>query len=99
MIHKLGLDTEADWIDGRYVPFVMTTTDSDLRSKYFDLTDKKQFKKAKKIAESNIRKVFHNAAFVITALLNIGIEIDSSRIDDTLVQANIVNDNFDTKAI
>ena len=99
-MRKLGLDTEADWINGKYVPFVMTTYDlKTLKSKYFDLTDKRQFKKAKKIAESNIRKVFHNAAFDITALLNIGIEIDSSRIDDTMVQANIVNENFETKAL
>ena len=103
MISKLGIDTEYSWKNGRNIPFVMTTTDAKtLQGKFYDLRKPDEYKKAKKIAESNIHKVFHNASADITVLSNIGINIDTSdmtKFDDTMAQANIINENFKSIAL
>lgn len=99
---KLGIDTEYSWKNGVNIPFVMTTTDSRLRNEFYDLRIPNDYKKAKAIAESNIHKVFHNAASDITALSNIDISIgmsDMTKIDDTMAQANIINENFESKKL
>ena len=97
---KLGIDTEYSWQNGINLPFVMTTTDSEtLQNKFYDLRKPNEYKSAKKVAELNIRKVFHNATADITVLSNIGINIDMSNIDDTMMQANIVNENFESKKL
>jgi len=100
-MRKIGLDTETTWKDGKNIPFVMTITDSkSLTSSIFDLRKKKEYKKAKAIAESGKRLVFHNAPFDLTALANIGIDsVDMTNIDDTFTQSNIVNENFKSKKL
>ena len=101
-MRKIGIDTEYSWVDGINIPFVMTTTDSKtLEGKFYDLRVKSDYKKAKTIAESNIHKVFHNASADITVLSNIDINVpmDMTTIDDTMAQANIVNENFESKKL
>ena len=87
----IAVDTEYTY---DYKAFVATTTDEQLKSRLYILSDKKDFLDLKKICESkNISKVFHATCNDIYALQNIGIDVVPPY-NDTFIAARLVNENF-----
>ena len=77
-----------------YKAFIATSTDEQLKSRLYILSDKKDFLALKKICESTtLAKVFHAACNDIYALQNIGINVVPPY-DDTFIAARLVNENF-----
>jgi len=98
-MRAIAIDTEYSWKNYRNEAFVATTCDENLKTHLYDLS-KKSDRRAFRILAGNkfIRKVFHNAPSDINACKNIGIEIVGPY-EDTMTQANIINENFETKAL
>lgn len=97
----IAIDTETHWSDKllMHVPFIATTTDQMLKSVLYDMSKEEDITKLKVICEdSYIVKVFHNAAYDITCLNNIGIKCIPPY-EDTMVMASIVNENFSSKKL
>lgn len=96
----LAIDTETYWDieKGRNIPFVMTVCGLDLKPKLFDLRIRKEFREAKRLVEKLDIAIFHNAAYDIGCLRNVGIAI-KAKIEDTMAQANIINENFESKGL
>ncbi len=87
----ISIDTEYTY---DYRAFIATSTDEQLKSKLYILSNKKDFLALKKICQSNkISKVFHAACNDIYALQNIGIDVVPPY-DDTFIAARLVNENF-----
>ena len=96
-----SIDTETYWDMDILMnrPFIATTTDQRLQSKLYDLTKQDDIEELKKIAENpNIVKVFHNASYDITCLKQVGINV-CVPIEDTMIMASIVNENFSSKKL
>lgn len=94
-----AIDTETTWKNYRNVPFVSTITDEKLKTDLFDLREKSGVKSLKVVAyDKNLRKVFHNAPYDITCCKNLGIDI-LPPYEDTMTMANILNENFQSKAL
>lgn len=92
---QIAIDSEFDYCD----PFLVTMTDEELRSRVFRPKILAQRQQIKEIAENpNIRKVFHMAAIDIFQLRNIGINVVPPY-DDTMIQANIINENFKSTSL
>ncbi len=87
----VAVDTEYSY---DYIPFIATTTDEQLKSRLYILSNKKDYQDLKKVCEnSTISKVFHAATNDIYALQNIGINVVKPY-DDTCIMARLVNENF-----
>lgn len=91
----IGLDTEYF----EYNPFVATTCDERLEPALYELANKKEYRKLKKLSESgNIIKVFHAACNDIYALKRAGIEVVPPY-EDTMIAAALLNENFESKRL
>jgi len=98
-MRALAIDTEYSWVNYHNKAFVATTCDENLKTNLYDLSKKNDRLAFKKLAGNKfIRKVFHNAPADIDACLNAGIEIVGPY-EDTMTQANIINENFETKSL
>lgn len=87
----ISVDTE---YSNKYIPFIATTTDEQMKSRLYILSNKKDYRDLKAICEnSSISKVFHAATNDIYALQNIGINTVPPY-DDTCIAARLVNENF-----
>lgn len=87
----ISIDTEYTY---DYKAFIATSTDEQLKSRLYILSDKRDFLALKKICESkNITKIFHAACNDIFALQNVGINVVPPY-DDTFIAARLVNENF-----
>jgi DNA polymerase-1 len=99
---EIAVDTETCWDTNILMQkaFIATTTDQQLQSILYEVRDKKdELVKLKEICESTeIRKVFHNAAYDITCLHHNGINVVPPY-DDTMVMAALINENFSSKKL
>lgn len=95
---KIAIDTETSWKNCRNIPFIATICEENLNTQLFDLRTPKGIRNMKEIAAEKAVKVFHNAPFDITACRNIDIQIVGPY-EDTMLQANIINENFESKRL
>ena len=98
-MYNLGLDCETTWLDNQNVPFIATSFDDDRKARLYDMkksSDRKVLKK--KCRDVKVRKAFHNAPFDITALRTWGIKV-LPPFDDTMIMANLLNENYESKAL
>jgi DNA polymerase I-like protein with 3'-5' exonuclease and polymerase domains len=96
----ISLDTEYD--ARTRTPFIMTTCDTQLKTRLYDLKNKIDYKHAKKIAESrSIIRVFHNAPSDICSLATIGIHvpIEPDLLEDTMVIAGLVQSAYSPRGL
>lgn len=93
-----AIDTETTWKNCRNIPFIATDCNSKMKGKLYDLSKRSDKKKLKKVCSTDVDKVFHNAPYDITCLKNIGIEVKPPY-HDTMVQASLVNENFESKKL
>ena len=98
-MQAISIDTETAWKNGKNIPFITTTADEKVRSSLYDLRKYSEHKKVKAICkQNNVYDVFHNATYDITCLRNVGIPV-CGHIEDTMIQANIINENFESKKL
>lgn len=95
--NDIGIDTETTWLNCQNVPFIATSYQDKIAKLYDMLSSKARDILAKKCNSQN-SKVFHNAPFDFTALKTWGIEVKPP-FDDTMIMANLVDENFKTKAL
>ena len=96
-----SLDTETKFDNKRNVPipFIATSTDTQLKSTLFDLSKPEDYEALKALAESSdVNKIFHNAVYDILCLSNIGINV-CPPYEDTMLMATLLNENFDSKKL
>ncbi len=87
----ISVDTEYTY---NYIPFIATTTDEQMVSRLYILSNKKDYKDLKTICEdTSISKIFHAATNDIYALQNININV-MPPYDDTCIAARLINENF-----
>ena len=94
-----SLDTETKFDKERCVPvpFVATSTDTQLKSILLDIDN--EYDQLKEFCiDPNITKVFHNATYDIYVASNIGINCVGPY-EDTMLMATLVNENFDSKKL
>lgn len=101
-INKIAsLDTETSFNKERCVPipFIATSTNTNLESQLLDLSLEDECNKLKEFCvDPNITKVFHNATYDIYVASNIGINCVGPY-EDTMLMATLVNENFDSKKL
>ena len=89
----IAIDTET----ANNIPFIATTCDEQLKTKLYRPSNPEDLSELKAIAESpHIVKAFHSAVYDIYCLSLIGINVVPP-IEDTLLMANYINEQWETK--
>lgn len=92
----ISVDTE---YNNKYIPFIATSTDEQLRSRLYYMNIPKDVHDLKVICESkNIIKCWHASANDIFALSNININAVPPY-EDTMCAAPLLNENYQSKAL
>lgn len=95
----LAIDTETSWKNCCNIPFIGTTCDDKLRTKLYDLRNKKGVTSLRRASsDQNVLKIFHNAPYDLTCLENIGISV-APPFEDTFIMSQILNENFESKKL
>lgn len=97
----IAIDTETYWdVDlCRNKAFIATTTDQQLNSELYELDNAIDRERLKKICEDrSIYKAFHNAPYDMSCLHPWGIKVVPP-IEDTMIMATLVNENFSSKKL